>query len=448
MRSGSLRLRLLLAAAISVVVALSLAGTGMVLLFQNHVEERIERELQSHLLQLAASLEFTPDGALIVTRELADPRFNRPLSGLYWQIDIGGADVARSRSLWDEKLAVPTPPANAEDVHVHLLPGPGGIQLFSQERLVTIRSGDKDVAMVLTAGIDHGEIDSAVKAFTEEIIISLTLLAIALIAAAWFQVSVGLKPLAMIRNRLEHIRSGTATRLDGAFPDELQPLVSELNGLIANREQQLLRARHRAGDLAHGLKTPLTVLGAISRDIRAAGLNAQSRDIDALSGQMQHHVERELARARLASGHASVLTPVRPAVERLVSTIAKTAPGDSVSWVIGVPEDASIALDRDDLIELLGNLLENAAKWARSEVRVDFSDGTLTIADDGPGVAEADVERILERGMKLDEKTPGSGLGLAIVRDIVELYGLILELGRSKLGGLEIRISPGIAATP
>jgi signal transduction histidine kinase len=446
MKSGSLRLRLLVAAAISVVFALSVAGMGMILLFQRHVEQRIERELQSHLLQLAAGIDVGRDGQVRVTRDLADPRFNLPLSGLYWQIDLKGVDIARSRSLWDEKLAVPTPPQDTAEVHVHRLQGPGGVDLFSQERLVIVPVNGQEQPLVLTAGVDHGEIDHAVTAFSKEIVISLVVLGLALIAAAWFQVNIGLKPLAVIRQRVERIRAGNETRLEGIFPDEVQPLISEINSLLAAGEQQLVKARQRAGDLAHGLKTPLTVLGALARDIKSAGLDGQARDIEAIAGQMRQHVERELVRARLASGRASVLTPLKPAVERLVATIGKTPEGAAVAWSIGVPEGAIIAAERDDLTELLGNLLENAAKWARSQVAVDFDRNTLTVGDDGPGIAEGDLARVLQRGSKLDEKTPGSGLGLAIAHDIAELYGLALELGRSKLGGLEIRISPGSPA--
>jgi len=440
MKTGSLRLRLLLAAAVSIALALGLAGFGLTVLFERYVERRVERELQDHLLQLAAGVTIAGDGKISVAHPLADPRFNEPFSGLYWQVDAQGKDTARSRSLWDEKLDISTPPIGPRDVNLHRIKGPGGADLFAEERYAVVTVKGKERPLVITVGLDEREVDEAVTAFSHDLMFSLALLGAALIAAAWIQVSIGLKPLELLRQSLERVRAGSMSRLEGAFPSEVQPLAAELNELLAAREDELLRARQRAGDLAHGLKTPLTVLSAISRDVASAGLAAQARDVETQTEHMRRHVERELARARLASGHAVALTPVRPTLERLIEAIKRAPRGDDLTWRIDVPPQVEAAIERGDLIELLGNLLDNARKWARSTVEMRLAGDALIIGDDGPGVPRGKTALVLERGARLDEAAQGSGLGLAIVRDIAESYGLTVSLDRSPLGGLEVQI--------
>jgi signal transduction histidine kinase len=440
MKSGSLRLRLLLAAAVSIALALGLAGFGLTILFQRYVERRVAQELSDHLLQLAAGIQVASDSKITVAHELADPRFNQPFSGLYWQVDANGTDIARSRSLWDEKLDMPSPPKGFEDVHLHRITGPGGASLFAEERYAVVTVDGKEQPLVITVGLDEEEIEEAVTAFSRDLMLSLAVLGVALIAAAWLQVSIGLRPLELLRTSLERVRSGAAARLEGTFPSEVQPLAAEVNGLLAARDDELLRARQRAGDLAHGLKTPLTVLSAISRDVASAGLIAQARDVEAQTEHMRRHIERELARARLASGHASALTPVRMTLERLIEAIKRAPRGEDLVWMVNVPAGTQAAIERGDLTELLGNLLDNARKWARTRVEICLQDDALVIGDDGPGVPRGKTAHVLERGTRLDEATQGSGLGLAIVRDIAETYGLSVSLARSPLGGLEVTI--------
>jgi signal transduction histidine kinase len=440
MSAGSLRLRLLTVAAVSIAAALGIAGFGVYLLMERYIERRVEGELHSHLLQLAANIQTGADGTIKVAKPLADPRFSQPLSGLYWQIDSNGQPIARSRSLWDERLEVPTPPNNAAEVHTHLVKGPNGIELFSREQLAVFEIGGKELPLVLTVGLDRAEIDATVSAFRSDLLLGLLVLGLVLTAGAWLQVNVGLRPLQALRERLERVRAGTASRLDGSFPNEVRPLVMELNTLLEARDQELLRARQRAGDLAHGLLTPVTVLSGIARRMADTGHQIEAREIRLQTDHMQRHVERELARARLASGHSAKPTQVKPVVDRLIDTIRRAPGADSLVWRIDVPDEATMAIERGDLMELLGNILDNSRKWARSNVHVAFNDNCLVIEDDGPGIAEKDLDLVLERGAKLDEASPGSGLGLAIVRDITELYGIGLTLNRSSLGGLETRV--------
>jgi signal transduction histidine kinase len=408
--------------------------------FERDIERRVVSELQNHMLQLVGAVRADANGEIKLARPLADPRFDRPLGGLYWQIDSEGVDVARSRSLWDQKLEVPTPPKEEQEAHLHSLTAPDGAELYSLERFVLVDVNGVLKPFVVTVGIDRREIREAVSSFAFDLALALAVLAAALLLASWIQVSVGLRPLQLLRDKLATIRAGRQSRLTGQFPDEVEPLVDDLNALLVSREEQLARARHRAGDLAHGLKTPLTVLSAIAGDVKSAGLEKEARDIELQTEHMRSHVERELVRARLASGRATALTPLAPAVDRLVETMIRAPGGDGISWTKDVPISAEVPIDSDDLTELLGNVLDNARKWARSAVRIRFADGALSVADDGPGIPEHQRDSVIERGVRLDQRVAGSGMGLAIVRDIGEVYGLALTLGRSEFGGLEVKI--------
>jgi signal transduction histidine kinase len=450
MNSGSLRLRLFVAAAISITLALGLAGFGLGLLFERYVERRVEQELHSHLIQLAAGIAVRADGRIVVNRELADPRFSQPLSGLYWQIDADGKEVARSRSLWDEHLTVPTPPANPEDVHIHLLPGPGGIELFSQERLASVKVNGKDRPLVLTVGLDRREITETVAAFSRDLIAFLMVLGAALALGAWLQVSIGLRPLELIRGRLEAVRSGAAKRLEDGFPVEVQPLADEVNGLLGSQEQQLVKARRRAGNLAHGLKTPITILGSIARDLRRAGADRPADDLEEQASALGLHVERELARARIATGHGKAQAALKPVLDRVIAAVKRLPREASLTWDCSCAEPATVPMDGTDLTELLGNILDNAGKWAKSRVSISTrgdAELTLIVEDDGPGVPPDKLMQLTEPGRRLDESAQGSGLGLAIASDIAEAYGLRLTFGKSPLGGLAVTIwFPPVAA--
>jgi signal transduction histidine kinase len=444
MSGKSLRLRLLLAAAISIAVALGIAGLGLVLLFERYVERRVEEELKSHLLQLAAAIKVS-DGRIVVSRELADPRFSRPLSGLYWQIDADGTHVARSRSLWDEQLEVPTPPTGPEEVHIHLLHGPEGSELFSQERVAIVTIDGKDKPLVLTAGLDKKEIEETVSAFRRDLILSLSLLGAVLVLAAWAQVTVGLKPLKVLRARLERVRAGVKPRLEGDFPSEVQPLADEVNGLLTAQEQQLERARRRAGDLAHGLKTPITILATIARELRRTGSQRMADDIEEQIGALSTHVERELARTRIATGRGNVMVPLKPTLERVLKVIKQLPEAGRLTWDCSCDAKTLIAMDSVDLTELLGNLLDNARKWASKCVAITCeaqeNASVLRIDDDGPGVPSDKLIEISQPGRRLDEARQGSGLGLAIVADLAEAYGFQVKYGPSPIGGLQVSVS-------
>ena len=334
----------------------------------------------------------------------------------------------RSRSLWDHDID-PAKPV-----------GPQGEALITARRDISIDAGGVPWKLSLLTAARAEEVERPLGQLRDQLILSLSIIGMVLIGAAWAQVTVGLRPLRLLKGQLAAIRAGKAQRLSGSFPDEVNPLVAELNDVLDMRDDSLERARRRAGDLAHGLRTPLTVLSAIARTLRREGRVHQADDIDEQAAHMERHVERALARARLSSGKGHMAAALRPAVERVTAALIRMPEAESLNFDISVPPEATVPIEQGDLTELLGNLLDNARKWARTTVRVSFSDRVLAVEDDGPGVAEEELLRISERGLRLDETKPGSGLGLSIVQDIADLYGFAVSYGRSPRGGFRAEI--------
>ncbi|KAB7741524.1 sensor histidine kinase [Parvibaculum sedimenti] len=444
MKLRSLRLRLLFMALVANALALAISGVGLVYLFERHVEQRIDSELETYLNQLAGLVTFAPDGTATISTPLSDPRFDQPLSGLYWQVgDDARGTLLRSRSLWDTTLALPRDTLGNGAVHRHELAGPGKAQLIVRERSITYRTGGDNRTLRIAVGIDASEARTAARAFAGDLIPSLILLGAVLLGAAWAQVQLGLRPLEEIRRGVGAIRSGIRRRLPHDFPEEVMPLAEEVNNLLDAQEKAIEQARASAGDLAHGLKTPLTALAADARALRERGDAETARNIEDIAEAMHRHIERALTKARLR-GSQRTATPVAPLAERLIQTIRKTPLGSALQWENEIAPHVSAAIDPDDLAELLGNIIENAAKWARTRVCLSSiaRDGIVTVVidDDGPGIPEASRHAVLERGVRLDQTKSGSGLGLAIVGDIVEAYGGELTLEESPLGGLRVGV--------
>jgi len=454
MTARSLRLRLVLVSAASIALALLIAGTGIVALFERHVVRRIEGELDTYLRTLAAELSFGSEGGLLIAHQPADPRFAQPQSGLYWQIDDEvTSERLRSRSLWDHVIALPADLLEAGAVHQHALAGPGETMLLVAERRVIFPAANGGRPVRIAAAIDRREVSRATAAFATDMGLSLALLALVLMVAAWAQIAVGLRPLDALRRSVLAVRAGQRQRLAVDGPDEVMPLVAEVDSLLAAQEKAVESARARAADLAHGLKTPLTVLASDAERLRAMGVTEIAGELEELSVQMRQHVERELSRARLhvsaRSGRESA--PLRETVERVMKTLSRSPKGACLSWQIDVDQKVAVGLAPTDLTELLGVLLDNAVKWAEHEVRVFGASAEaglhLTIEDDGPGVAQPGLARLGKRGVRLDEKVEGSGLGLAIAGDIVEAYGGRIAYEAREPHGFRVAIEIPVAET-
>ena len=268
----------------------------------------------------------------------------------------------------------------------------------------------------------------------------------ALVTAGLSVIRRGLSPVAMLRERLSDVRHGRSSRLEGEYPDEVAPLVDDLNRLLEDRERRVARAAARAGDLAHGLKTPLAILAQEIARAEAAGQHDLAGSIRQQVARMQRQIDSHLAQARATAGaSATARTNVADAVAGLVRTMERLHADRALSMQASVPADCVVRVPLEDLEEMIGNLLDNACKWTRSRVAISAvaASGRVVIAveDDGAGLSAAMRGQVLQRGVRADEASPGSGLGLAIVRDLAAAYGGAIALDQSSLGGVSARLT-------
>ena len=448
LRPGSLSFRLLAGAVLWIALALLAAGVLLTRIFAAHLEDQFATRQEALLNQLAANLEVDPQDGLTLTQGLSPPQFETPYSGYYWQVQVpSGEALLRSRSLWDGALDLPEDTLLDGQVHRHRLTGPDGAPVIAFERAV--RLPGREGRLRLAVARDAAVLDDAVQEFERVLVLSLGVLGLGLIAAAVGQVAGGLRPLARLRRALGDVRAGRAQRLDGAYPAEIQPLVDDLNAVLQRNAAIVERARAQAGNLAHGLKTPLSVLSNEAQALEQAGQNAFAERIAEQTRAMQRQVDYHLARARAA---AAVDVPgSRTDVPAVLARLARTMPKLHADKPLDVRAEAEGAPafrgDRQDLEEMLGNLADNACKWARARVHLSArpaaAPGWLVIAveDDGPGLPADRRAAVFDRGRRLDTSVAGSGLGLAIVAELADLYGGSVDLGDSHLGGLRATLT-------
>lgn len=449
MSLGSLRLRLLFAGVVSIMVALSLAAFGLTELFKRHVEHRVDAELTVYLNQLAARLTRKPSGELVVAHRPSDPRFEEPLSGLYWQIDGGsGATVLRSRSLWDSVLPLPAQDNIDDQSHRHEISGPEGAKLYLLQRYIELPAELGGTKVRIAVAVDSQEVEKSVQSFASELTPFLLIIGGLLAAASWIQVSIGLRPLSTVRGRLFSIRSGDARRLGDDFPKEVRPLAEEIDALLDERDTAIEKARSRAADLAHGLKTPLQVLNGEIERLKERGEDDIATDIAYLTNLMRRHIDREIARARISYAGGNASTNVRTAVEQIVRVVERTPRGKDLLWALDAPGDLAVRIDADDLAEALGNLLENAVRYAKQKVsvvaRAEMQSISISVIDDGPGIDKEHQAELLVRGRRLDTHG-GAGLGLAIVTDVAEAWGGSLTIHNGEIGLIATLRLPTVA---
>ena len=444
MNPASLRFRLLLAWAIFIALLLQVAGLGLRVLYERGITRRTQSELAADLRQIKRGMAIAPDGTVSIVRQPTDPQFEIELGGRYWQVTEDGRVLARSHSLQNTVLAFPKAVAGNPNGQSWLL-GPKQEHLFAvvEDMAVKPAAGGTDRKLTITTAVDASEIREDTDKFSSELFTSLLALSGLLFTGAWIHVAIGLRPLQRLRDSVGAVRKGETRLIEGSFPEEVMPLISETNELLEAQRSALKVARERAADLAHGLKTPLAVMAAKSRQIRSNGESAIADDVDGQIEVMRRHVERELARARARGADPSsyVQVNVAPLVDELVSAIQGLPRGQTLDWDCTIPQRLPAAVDADDFNNMIGNLLENAEKWARSRIAIVAartpSGVSIVIDDDGPGIAEADMARVLRRGERADTSVSGSGLGLAIVSDLVEAYKGRLDLSRSGFGGLK-----------
>ncbi len=447
----SLRLRLLLGAGAFILSALALAALGLTLLFQDHVERWVDGELDGYLDQVIAGIDIEPGGELAVAEPPADPRFTQPLSGRYWQVVVEpDGPVLRSRSLWD--FEIPLLPAGAVDDEARhgRVPGPDGTRLYLLQRHVRLPSRLGGHTALAAVAVDAAEVTAAVRRFASVLVPALLVLSALLILAAWVQVRVGLRPLSAMQSKLGAIGSGKRSRLGGGFPDEVQPLASEIDALLDARDREVDRARSRAADLAHGLKTPLQVLLSDAEQLERKGETAVAEEIETIVTALQRHAERQLSRARMASYSPNASADIAEIAEQVARVMKRTPEGQRLAWRAELPPDVRARIDPQDLAEALGNLTENAVRHARSRIVIEAThDGAtarIAIADDGPGIPIEQQDEVLDRGARLDSTSAGSGLGLAIVKDIAEIWDAELSFETTAQGFTAVLAIPAVAA--
>jgi signal transduction histidine kinase len=447
---SSLRFRLLLGTLFWIAASILVAGWGLSKLFRQHVETQFQAELKTHLDQLTAQLTLDARGRPTLTLPPSDPRLNKPFAGLYWQIDrLASADfpaqpgVLRSRSLWDQVLLVPTDAPVTGELHRHRIGGPEEKMLSLIERRVEIDA----LPLRLIVAADENLMIEPVARFNGELWLALGILGFGLALAALVQVFVGLAPLRSLHAALGRVRNGETRQMEGSFPSEIMPLVTEFNSVLTQNAEVVERARTQAGNLAHALKTPLSVLAnaahaADNMDAELARLVAAQ--VETARKQVDYHLAR--AQAAATARLPGVRTPLKPVIDGLVRTMQHIHAERNLDLAV---QPLATALqfrgEEHDLQEMLGNLIDNACKWAAHHIEIqahlDQDKLRISIDDDGLGIAADQRDAVLRRGIRADEQIPGTGLGLAIVEDLAHMYGGQLALANSHLGGLRATLT-------
>ncbi len=436
LRQLSLASRLLLASLLALAIALPLAGVGLTQHFRTTATLAFDERLEALLNVVVAGLAWEPtQQRLVHERSLGDPRFEQVFSGWYWQISDGAERVLTSRSLWDQRL-----PTRADgEVVFRDLAGPRGTMLRVIER--DIRLAAVDDALHVSVAVSRETLDAELARFTRLVALFLVGLGLLLLATLALQVRWGLAPLRRIQADLQRVENGDAERLDTRLSPELARLARAMNGVLDRDRRLMTHARHAAGNLAHALKTPVSVLTTLANGIEEPRRTRIRDELTRIDAAVRHHLARASAAgdAGLAPRVAAseVLTPILAGLGRLAERRGITLSHD-------LPAEMRVRMEAQDLQELVGNLLDNALRWAEGRVEMrggsDAGGSWMEVEDDGPGMDAAQRQAALARGARLDEQRPGSGLGLAIVADLVKLNGGRLALTRSRLGGLAVRV--------
>ena len=438
--TGSLSRRMMLIAAGWITVLLLAGGFGLDRTLTKLVENNFDEQLEYMLTAMVASAEIGPDGEVFFYRSLGDQRFLEPGSGLYWQISGTGHEDFPSRSLWDRSLQTE---GDHFDLETHFY---DSTQFAAEPLRIVERSvilPDSDTRWTFTVASAREELDYQISRIRSILAWSFAILGLGLFVMAALQTYYGLRPLRRVRDAIQSIRTTGSNRITDPLPLEVQPLVDELNALLAHSQKQAEEARTHAGNLAHALKTPLTVINNAATAKAPDLPDTVIREATTMRRHVDHHLARARAVGRRAVGHAQ--TPVCDSAEAVRRAVERLYP--DVRFDIDGNRGAKVAIERQDLDEILGNLIENAAKYGGGSVFVtvdaepDVEQCVIWVEDDGKGIPEAERVRIFDRGARLDTGKPGTGLGLAIVRDVAEIYGGSVVLDESEdLGGLLVKL--------
>lgn len=448
MRVNSLAFRLIAGASIWSAIALVVAGLILTSLYRDTVERAFDERLSVYLKTLVGNLATQAPGQLGDPGNLGEQRFELIYSGWYWQIrQVNGPVLLASRSLSTDTLDIAnaTSRSTVDGIEQATMVGPDKQQLRVLQRTITF---DVDHRYdVLVAG-NASEMQEEIADFRTSVALTLAVFGIGLVASTAFQIRWGLRPLDHARRGLAALRSGKEQSFEGPFPAEIEPLAKELNALMLSNQQIIERARTHVGNLAHALKTPLSVITNEARSDEGKLATKVGEQAEIMRMQINHHLDR--ARIAARSQVIGAVTEVEPVLQRLVRAMRRIHEDRGLEIALHCEPGARFRGEQQDFEEMVGNLVDNACKWATAKVAIDVSlipaadelDGSLILRvdDDGAGLTSAEMVEATRRGKRLDESKPGSGLGLAIVTDLVALYDGAFELDRSPLGGLRAEV--------
>ena len=441
---GSLSRRMIGVAALWIAALLLIGGFALDRVLTRSIVASFDNQLVFVLNSMITSAEIDPNGEVRFNRQPADQRFVEPYSGLYFQISGAGAETFPSRSLWDRRLRV-------SDTHADIKPHLYDSDEFSSGgQAEPLRIAERDAVLPgspvrwrFQVAQSRATINEQIHRLRLTLFWSFFALGIGLLILAALQTFYGLWPLRRVRDEVSDIRSGDETRISDEFPAEIRPLTEEINQLLAHNEAQAEEARRHAGNLAHALKTPLTVITNAATAHSPDLADTVCREALVMRRQVDHHLARARAIGRRAAAQSRArvwesLEAVERAVDRLYEGVTVDIAGD---------HQAQVRVERQDLDEMLGNLVENAAKYGGGRVFVTVEPKgdkvDILVEDDGPGIPEEKRDELFARGARLDTTgKPGTGLGLAIVRDVAVIYGGSIHLEESEdLGGLLARLT-------
>ncbi len=444
----SLTRRLIWLASGWIILALAITGFFLTSLFQESALRRLGSMLSQTIDELVVATTATPQGVTVA--EIRDSQTLRVFSGKYWAVAENAADgrlrmVARSTSLWDSDLSVPDdlPPrltqAFGQTISYNAV-GPAGEPLRVAASMKQLPG--RNAPVVFLAGIDRSAVDADTRQFATVTWVTLLILGLGLVLAVFIQVQVGLRPLYELRNEIASVRKGKAARIARAYPLEIEPLAQQVNRLLDHNQETVERQRTHVGNLAHALKTPIAVMLAEAGTSPGMLPDMVRRQTKVMQDQVDHHLRRARAAARAAHGLGES-TPVPEVLDEMAVMLERVfaSKGVEIDW--RAPDDLTFLGERQDLQEILGNLMENAGKWSKRRVRVSAGPSGLgqmvvVVEDDGTGLPADRREEVLKRGARLDEDAPGSGLGLSIVDDLTRAYGGRVTLADSDMGGLKV----------
>jgi len=441
----SLKARLITVAAVWVVAGVVVAGFLLSGTFKNFLVEQFYHELQEHLDELEGITAIDEGGKVRVQRALSDPRYSIPLSGYYWEVQKDGSIAGRSTSLEGPMLKVPADGGNDAQVHTHSISGPTG-KLLIAERLRWL-NGEKEPIRIII-GTDKRYLDHELGEFNNVLLWSLGIFSLSMIAVAGLLLIYAMAPIGKLRTAFANYRAGATPDMRGRFPDEVQPLIDDLNSLIAASGEQMQRARAQAGNIAHGLKTPLAILVDEAHRLKQKGDSQAAAIILDQCRRMQSQIDYQIARARAAASRTKPGTAASLAdtAQGVVRALERLHVERGIKIENQISPGIMVACERQDLNEILANLIDNAFKHARTRVLVRLDKDAprefvrVVVEDDGAGLPPEAREVVFNIGEQWDSRSGGSGLGLPIVRDLVHLYGGEIRLDQSDLGGLKVHL--------